>query len=92
MRSADQPALSQMDETASSSRLNIFSEATGRHIGLQIVVRCRDNPQVYTKALQGAYRPVFPLLQNSQEFYLEIKWQITDLIKERGTAICLFDQ
>src|SRR5713226_8361217 len=55
-------------------------------------MRRGNNSQVHLLPNQRTDRPVFPPLQNSQQFHLQIERQITDLIEKGGSPVGEIEQ
>jgi hypothetical protein len=70
----------------------IFAEAAGSHVALQVAMRGGYDPKVDVNTLQGADRPELALLQDAEEFHLKFQGQIAYFIEKRSAAVGEFDE
>ena len=69
--------------------VEIFAEATGRHIALQIAIGRSEETELRLLRLGRAERRELALLQHAQQFRLYVRRQLTDFIEEQSAAIGL---
>src|SRR5678816_2671444 len=67
--------------------IKVFAEFSFLDALLQVGVGCREHPHVYRLRTRFADRHDLALLQKSQQFRLDIKWKVADLVeKQRATG------
>src|SRR6185436_5454780 len=62
----------------------VLAEHTFLDCGLEVPVRCRDDPGIDGQLLVPAHRPYPSLLDGTEELRLESQRQLPDLVEEQG--------
>src|SRR5882762_8074837 len=68
--------------------VEVAAELSIRHHFFQITISCRHQSCVNALRSGAAHPLVSALLQCAQEFRLEFKGHVTDLVKKQGAAVC----